>query len=311
MGEGTQKIHWTRAVIHRLADKIKQGTKFFVGHGTSNDHTGRKEVGEVLTSFTKEIKGKLSDVIIGHFPNKEAVSSMDVCSMEAEINVDERNIVNDVDGITGIALGSSEQDSPAFPGALRLASVQCFDEDENKKLLEKEKVMEITFRDVVDFIKERNVFPHQLYTAENIKQDKEFGSLYDEISTGKAEVERLEKELEESKKVNTELEGKAKLIIAQEKFDELLPKDLTEKQKAFIVARFTPEQLKDTEEGTIKDYIEGEKKQFAETAKLFGVTDGSQSGNSSGGNGESDETGNDEGDSTPEEEALKLFGVGA
>ncbi len=78
-------LKWPRAVIRRLAEKITEGTKFFIGHGNTNAHEGRESVGEVIASFVKEISGRLSHIIIGHFPNSESVKEMDVCSMEANI----------------------------------------------------------------------------------------------------------------------------------------------------------------------------------------------------------------------------------
>jgi len=308
LGEGVKPIQWTKAAVQRLAQKIKNGTKFFVGHGKDNSHDGRKEVGEVLASFTKEVSGRLSDVVIGHFPDTESVKEMDVCSIEANVDIDEASYyVDDVNEVSAIALGASAVDSPAFPGALRLASVQCFEEPEPENP-ERETKMEVTFRDVQDFIKERNVFPHQLYNADDLKNDREFNQLFAVNDELKSKNEKLAKELEETKKLSVEAEAKMKLASAKDRFESFVPKDLTAKQKAFILNRFKPEAIADLNDDEVKEYIENEKKDFAETAKLFGVTDSSQSETRA--DGSTTEGAGDGGESTPEEEALKLVGVG-
>jgi len=308
LGEGVKTIQWTKAAVQRLAQKIKSGTKFFVGHGEDNSHKGRKEVGEVLTSFVRDISGRLSGVVIGHFPDKSSVAEMDVCSVEADVDVDKDNYyVDDVNEVSAIALGASAIDNPAFPGAVRLASVQCFDEPENTHP-ERDTKMEVTFRDVQDFIKERNVFPHQLYNADDLRNDREFNQLFESSKELEDKNKALQKELEDTKKLFGESESKVKLSTAKERFQSLIPENLTEKQKTFILNRFKPESIVELSDEDVKAYIENEKKDFAETAKLFGVTDSSQSEKSASGI-DTGVTG-DGGESTPEEQALKIVGVG-
>lgn len=308
LGEGTKPLHWTKAVVRRLADNIQAGAKFFIGHGKSNSHDGRREVGEVLSSFVKEIKGKLSNIVIGWFPEKNAVAEMDVCSIEASVDVDETNsYVDDVNEVSAIALGASAVDSPAFPGAMRLASLQCFEEEPKKNNPgEGDEDMAITFRDVQDFIKERNVFAHQLYKESDLRNDREFAPLFSDSEEKDKKITNLEKQVEEQKKINKDIDSKAKVALAKDRFDKLAPKDLTTKQKAFIDSRFNPEKVADMSDDEIKEYFENERKDFAETAKLFGVTESAQSGNSEG----DENIDTEEGDSSPEEAALKLVGVG-
>ena len=300
-------------MIHRLTQKIKQGTKFFIDHGKdSNSHNGRKEVGTVLASMVKEINGKLSSVIIGHFPNVESVKEMDAVSMEAGISVseDDTSLVDDVNEVTGIALANSDINSPAFPGALRLSSIQCFENTDENKTLEKENTMGdhvITFQDVETFVKEHNVWPHQLYTLDNLKGDREFNKIIDENARLVADTKKLTTELDESKASVAKLEKDGKSIIAADRLKELFPKDLTDKQKQFITSRFKPDTLEDFSDETINKFIEEGRNDFAETAKLFGVANTKQSGTKEKSD-ESDST-SGEGDSTPEDEALKLIGV--
>ena len=253
----------------------------------------------------------MSNVIIGHFPNADEVKEMDSCSMEADISVDtETNIVDDVNEVTAIALASSDIHSPAFPGALRLSSIQCF-EDTNKNK-DKEIIMAgehvVTFQEVQTFVKEHNVWPHQLFNEGHLKGDHEFSKVFDNNAIVTATNEKLKKELEESKAETKKLQNSQQASVAGDRLKELLPKDLTDKQKEFITKRFKPENLDGLSDDNIKDYIKEGRNDFAETAKLFGVADNEQTGtDDKNKDDKSDKSG--AGESTPETEALKLIGV--
>jgi len=275
IGQGTQMLKWPRAVIRTLSDKIKIGIKFFVGHGTDNSNIDRESVGEVLSSFTKEIRGRLSNIIIGWFPNKEKVQAMDTCSMEADVHTDEEFIVGDINEVTGIALGNSQQDHPAFPGALRLSMVQCFIESKSKpgegvNAMPEEKV-EVTFQMVEEGIRKLNIFPWQVFDLEKFKADKVLGKIFTENATLKADNERLSKENKEVTEKSVEAVRKSEVVEAQEKLDTILKEGFTDKQKQFIKADFKPGDIKDLSEQGLKNYVEEGKKKFAEQAKLFGV----------------------------------------
>lgn len=307
IGEGTQNLRWPRAVIKSLAKKIQAGLKFFVGHRPeTNEHTNRESVGEVVSSFVKEIGGRLSNVIIGWFPNEEPINNMDVCSMEADIHTDEENIVGDINEITGIALGNSERDHPAFPGALRLGMVQCFGDDNgndknNPKPGEGDKTM--TFEEVKKAISDLNIHPWQIFTLDDLKNDRVFGKVFEENSTIKAENERLTSENEKIQKESKDAIRKSQVSDAGKTLDTMLAEGYTDKQKKFIKSRFNPESLEDLTEEGLKSFVDEQKKDFAETAKLFGVTE--ESSDKSGG----DETATTGSPEELEEEALKLMGV--
>ncbi len=302
-------------MIRTLASKIKEGTKFFIGHGETNSHGGRIDVGTVIASFVKEIRGKVSNVIIGHFPDATKVKDMDAVSMEAGISVSsfDDSIVDDITGVSGIALANSDINSPAFPGALRLSSIQCFNTE--KINLEKEIIMGdhiVTFQEVQTFVKEHNVWPHQLYDESQLKGDREFGKLFESNDTLSTEVKKLKEDLDTSKNETKKLSETQQAGVAVDRLKELFPKDLTDKQKTFITTKFKPELLDDLSDDNIKKYIEEGRKDFAETAKLFGVADGKQTGTGtkegkSTKDGKSEET--EAGESTPDTEALKLIGV--
>lgn len=295
-------LRWPRAVIHRLAEKVKAGTKFFIGHGKTNDHDGRETVGEVVASFVKEIGGKLSNIIIGHFPDEEKVKALDTCSMEADIHTDPENIVGDINEVSGIALGNSNVDHPAFPGAMRLAMVQCFVDTEKK---EKEEIT-MTFEEVRKAVRELNIFPWQLFTLEDMKADKNYGKLFVENDSLKTDIEKLKTENKEISQKHTDAVKTANSAQAQERLDAMLKEGVTDKQRKFIKSRFGKDQ--DVSEEGIKKFIENSKKEYAETAKLFGPDE--KPGSTEKKTESKNNTGeSSKGEKTVEEEALELMGV--
>lgn len=298
---------WTRAVVQRLAEKIKTGTKFFIdhGHGT-NSHEDRDAVGEIVVSYTDTIEGRLSNIAIGHFPDEDKVKEMDVCSIEAEVYTDEQSIVGDIDEVTGVALGSSDTDNPAFPGALRLGAVQCFTnaDDSGKEDNEEMGKEKIVFDDVRTAVREMNIFPSQLFDLDAVKKDRDFSTHFDNVSTLTAENERLKKELETSKSSNQEATKKAEVATANTRLDEKLKEGFTDLQKSFIKERFNPDTMESVSDESLDKFLETTKTDFATTAKLFNVVeDGKPPAKKPEGNGNSEDAAEDF------DKALKEIGV--
>jgi len=292
LGEGIQVLKWPRAVIRQLAEKIKAGTKFFIGHKETNAQDNRESVGEILNSFVKEIGGRLVNVIIGHFPDKGKVEDMDVCSMEADVYTDDENIVGDVNDISGIALGNSDKENPAFPGALRLSTVQCFGKEGDKK--------NMTLEEIKTAVRTMNIHPSQIYDEGDIKKDRELGKIYTENAALKIEKDKHEKDYKKLKTESEETIKKVEISEASAHLDKLMGEEYTDKQKEFIKSRFNPAALDDLSEKKLGEHLEKERKAFADTAKLFGVAD--ESGDDKGKKKTSEEL-------TMEEEALKEMGV--
>ena len=106
-------------------------------------------------------------------------------SASIEANIHETNgIVGDINDISGIALGSSDKDSPAFPGARRLAAIQCFGDsaggEPGKEIPGEGRDKMPTFGEIKQAIKDMNIYPNQLFTEEEIRADRKFGKVYDE-----------------------------------------------------------------------------------------------------------------------------------
>lgn len=300
VGSGNAVLHWPRAVIRRLAEAAKVGTKLFERHGKDNSHDGRKLLGEIVGSFTRVVGDKLQAIAVALMPEERP--DLDVCSIEADVDA-RGDVVGDVAEVTGLALSSSRVDSPAFAGAQRLATLQCFEPgsapDENTKPGKPgEGEPKMTFQEVRDFVKERNVFPNQLFTKEDLKNDREFAPMLAEGEAAKEKVVTLTAELEETKKRASENERATQNAVAKEEFVKLIPEGATEKQKAFYLKRFDPSKLEKVDNEALKAYLEAEAKEYAEHAKLFGVADDGQTATTIA-------SGGDESGENPVDAALK------
>lgn len=277
-----------------MKNLAKEGTKFFVGHNADNSTSGRKDVGEIVSSFLKEINGKLHNIVVGHFPEESEVKDLDIISMEANIDTDMYNNVNDVMGISGIAMDSSITNSPAFPGARLMSAIQCFeDPDKNKTNLEKETKV-ATFEEVKAWVREHNVHPSQLYTEKQIQNDRDFSHVFDENSKLKADNELLTKSnntlKEQSETLVTEkAKGETKTFLT-----DMMKEGYTDKQKEFITQKFGSAELKTNDEAGVKNFLDNAKKEYADFAKLFGGSDDNSEG--SGDDEESRRQNNDDKD---------------
>lgn len=284
--EGSGKarsLRWPRAVIRRVAETVKAGTKLFERHAETNSHEGRKPLGEVVGTFTRAVGDRLQAVAVAVLG--EDRPDLDVCSIEADVVVN-GDTVEDVDtdgrGISAIALSSSKVDSPAFAGAQRLAVLQCFvtspDGGENHKAGEAkpgegEEKMEVTFDDVKKFVRERNVFPNQLFTLDDLKNDRAFAPILQAGETAKAERDSFKAKADELEKKSGEAIRKNAEAEAKERFEKLIPEGSTDKQKAFYLRRFDPARLEKLDDEALKKHLEAEATEYAETAKILGVAE--------------------------------------
>lgn len=268
IGEGIKKLTWPRAVIRRIADVAKSGTKFFIGHNSDSSHDNRQSVGEVVGSFTREVKGKLQALAISILDKGQ--EAMDVCSIEADVEMSPSGMIGDINKLTGIALGSSNTDSPAFPGAVRLNSIQCF--GETKTSLEKGDI-QVTFEELKAAAKALNVHPHQLFTAEDIQNDKVLGKVYTDLETVNKELTTKSEALTTLESSSKESIRKGQLADAKNNFSKLIPEGTTEKAKTFILAKFDPEKVEDLTEEGLKNMLSSLQTEYSDNAKLFGVED--------------------------------------
>jgi uncharacterized protein YdcH (DUF465 family) len=278
LGETEQKpIHWTRKAVQSLKNIALKGVKFFLGHNADNSTTDRRPYGKVVAEQQKEIDGVLHQLVVSyHRPQDvEAAKQMDICSQEGEWTLFEgaKNIIAGVaKAITGVALGNSDQQQPAFAGAKRYGMVQAFDSavgDTELKIQGQETSTMPTFAEIKQAIKEMSIYPGQLYNIEDLKNDNKFGVLF----TERANLEKQVKTLEDEKKLieneKQDLIKKNQVATVKDRAATVMSElKLTDKQKTFVNSRFEKYNGDITDDG-LKSFVETQVNEFQELAKLF------------------------------------------
>ncbi len=251
----------------------------FRGHGKgTNQHSGRIEVGEILETFERELPdGRTQAIAIGILDNE--YPDLDVCSIEAEVDISTAGVVIDVPVVSALALGNSSVDSPAFPGAQRLASMQFFgDDNKQEPETDSNRRRRMTYAEIKAGVEELGLAPHRLFTADQVKDDnrlmKDIGGEYVE------QISSLTKERDEliiekgnlSKQAEDGAEARTQLALANGKtqLEGYIPEGTTDKQKKFLMDEFAPGSVDDLSEDAIKSYVTDGTKRFAELARLFG-----------------------------------------
>lgn len=273
IGEGSKEISWTKKAIQSLKSAFQKGIKFFRGHNQDNTTDNRESLGELVAVYEKEIDGILHSIGIGYFPKKDEVKDMNVCSIEADVNLIEqagRYIADKIEKLTGIALGNSMQETPAFAGAKVIGEIQAF---ENTGL---EKTM--TFDEVKKAIKELNIFPHQIYSDSELKSDNVFGKVFSDYETLKKEHETKVGALEKEKSEITEkfgiLQKEVLKTTANQRLSNYLKENnitMTEKEKKVVDSMFSKNE--DYTDDGLKKFVENARSQYKELAKLGVIQD--------------------------------------
>ena len=132
---------WSRARIKELVEKLKSGSvPVYLFH--SSDYFPRRKVGEVLTARVEEFKGRLNALALVYVSDLEVRAllrrgELDTCSLEAELVFEKSEkrkglvqwLVNAVEKVSGVALGSRALTKPGFAGARVLALAEEFEEE--------------------------------------------------------------------------------------------------------------------------------------------------------------------------------------
>jgi hypothetical protein len=276
VGEGAKPISWGRAAIQSLKKIITKGVKFFKGHRSTNDTQGRKVLGEVVSDFQQEIDGKLHHIVISyHSPEvREEAKKYDIVSQEAEWNLFDQSgqlFAGAIDKLTGIAMGSSERENPAFAGAKRLGMIQAFDDGgEPDKIKTGEKHM--TIQEVKAAVQEMGLWPSQLFDPDRVKADHGFSKLFEEAEKTKADLAAKDNEIKALEESIAMTEKKVLAANAKDRLDEMLKSNilkLTERQKEYIKANYDPKR-EDVTDDAIRAYTEKAAAEYEKNAKFFG-----------------------------------------
>jgi len=189
LGTGYKIMQWGRAAVESVFDALQIGIKSIAGHTADNNANSKPEKATVIGKGKQLIDNVLHTIAVLYFPNKND-SDYNTISMEASVLHDDNpnnSIVDSVKNITALALGKLGVDSPAFPGAREIASIQCFDNDQNsfnkiknneekRKMPTTEEVREFlrttgfpVVKDLMrDVIAHKHIFPSQIFLPEEI-----------------------------------------------------------------------------------------------------------------------------------------------
>lgn len=276
LGEGAKPITWLRKAVQSIKAAALRGIKFFKGHNADNSTEGREALGEVVASQEREIDGKLHHVVVGYFPDKKQVEGLDVCSQEADWDLEETPggyLAGALQRLTGIALASSKTDRPAFPGAVRLGLVQAFEPGGTGKEKHMADLTSCTFQELLGELQRRQVFPSQAFTRDQLKADRNFApdieraDKYDAVAKELADVKAGRQadaeKLKQAERVNAQAAAPGRL--------EKLAKDrnLTEKQAAFVQRKLAKrvDKLADLTDQGLGDFLTDVLEDFTDDAQ--------------------------------------------
>lgn len=296
-GWATQSIIWTKEAVSNFVQKIANGLPFKKGHvydGADN----RGELGKTVGKGTRIVDGRFSAIAVAYFPpaTRSAKEWKNV-SMEAELDLIplpesggvKRFLADMVDKLTTFALGD---DKPGFPNARGLvhafAGVHAFDEKKDEeKNGGKERMA--TLDELIKGVKELNVYPRQLYTLDQILDDREYSKEIEKRMTEKVkEVETAkDKEIAE---LRADL-AKEKQSIAGRTLSEKLTgtmesMKLTDQAKKYVQRHFDPAKLgevKHDDETAVKVALEKFLSEAKTVAEEIGLPWSTEAGGAAGG----------------------------
>jgi hypothetical protein len=131
---------WSRDRIEELAGRLNsKPVPVYLFHDRAN--RPRKKVGEIISTLTSQVLGRLCALAYAYISDPEVREmirnkELDTCSLEADL-VFEKNgdnsgfcewVVNAVETVSGLALGSKKISRPGFPGAAILAQAEEFED---------------------------------------------------------------------------------------------------------------------------------------------------------------------------------------
>ncbi|MDD5220176.1 MAG: hypothetical protein PHV11_06400 [Candidatus Bipolaricaulis sp.] len=210
VGGGSKVLHWLRAAISAMVQKLQFGTRFFYNHAETNAHAGRTAVGELVGKALEYIGGKMRAVAIAYiYPDYRELPA-DAVSIEAEVEMDPTGRSNVIDAvhlnkITGIAVGDRRKAVPAFPAAGLVAQLQAFEVQSGEQTGGGK--MDLTLDQVKDFLMIRRITPSEVFREEDITRDKTFRA---KLQAETEMRERLQKEHDALKTTTEEKLAKLK-----------------------------------------------------------------------------------------------------
>jgi len=273
VGFGQISMQYFKDVIRKLSGKILPGLQVFNRHAATNEHAGRKQIGEVVASTLKEINKKLHSIVAVHIYPEHKEEKYDIASIETNVTYrkqgDTDAVAVDIDDVTGIALSTHDVDMPGFPGATLLGAFQAFSDKLTHK---KEGVM--TLEELKAAITEGDFLPSDVFSEADLKKDPCVEKVI--RSEKQTEYEHMGKQLDASEAKVKDLVKATTLSRSKDVFSSLAAdRKLTEAQKAFIernLGRFETEA--EGEDDLKKDlgmFTDDQLKEFESISKILGA----------------------------------------
>jgi hypothetical protein len=280
LGDGYKNIHWTKQAVNSVKNIITKGVQFFVNHNNDNSTNKRDSLGEIVGDKVEEVNGKLRHVIVGYFPpdKREEAKKYDVISQEANWNFIEQAgqlFADSIEKLTGIALGDSNYNKPAFREARRLGFVQAFENEGNNMNFDEIKKV-ITFDQIKQLVGERTIRPWQLFSENDMLDDRVFGKKLAEYDTMKAELDRIKEDIKKKDADIATLNKKAQLADIDTRIESILKeKQFTDKQLNYIKGVFqkNKENLDDLSTEGLTKFIDQQQSNYKEVMKYAGLED--------------------------------------
>lgn len=318
-GESTGKLigmgrvikKWARSAVEHINERLGIGTKIFHMHGQeTNEHDGRKPIGEVVGKVLSDISGRLSSIAIVYPYPEFRDLSLDIASIEAEIllpetiNPNARAIDVDVTEITGIALGNSQIAHPGFPGATLLAQLQEFAADASHEKPHEEK-KPMTKDEIRQAIRDGKLTLSDVFSPREISDDSTVQEVIRDKRRNEEGFERRQSEKLDAEKKKLEDDNKAlqakidtlgKSNLKTRATESLKPaiekRKLDDKQSAFILknaAKFDPKS-EDTLAGDLDKFLDAQIDDLKIAAEALGIKPGAVVGAAGVGAGKAGDT---------------------
>lgn len=278
VGFGSVAMQYLRDAIFRLHERLTIGTPVFHGHGETNDSSGRESIGEIVGKTLRDVGGKLYDIAVTYIKPEYRSTPLDIASIEADVEfnpnpTDGKLTAVDIGEITGLALGNSAVEKPAFAGATLLAAVQAFVSKSEEK-----DTNAMTLEEIKSACKELKVKPDDLFENEDLLK---VSAVKDKIDLTGREAARNVKNADAEKILQlTEERDSLKAQVFKSKatsvFDVLsTERKLSEKQKTFAARNLADFQTNATDDDGLKrdlnGFLDKRLNEYNEFAKMFGI----------------------------------------
>jgi len=248
------KKFWSKARIEELVKKLAEKVvPIYLFHDNSN--RPRRKVGEIIAAISQKVKERFSALAYAYISDPEVRElirkrKLDTCSLEAELEFERWGksdhapgmewVVNAIEAVSGLALGSKKAAKPGFPGAAILAQVE-------------------------EFLEENDSGEQTPGGKESVELEQALVEKEDELTRLKSELVSLQKEREKE-------ERKKKVVEMVNK--QIAERNLKREEKKLVLDEVSERvELKQPDEDglekVVKEEVDRELAKLAELRKLY------------------------------------------